>query len=67
MVTLFNKRDWGHTLDLGQCARDCSFYLEARIECEVIFLGLDCHPTSPPYNLAGCLYEDRPGANVADQ
>lgn len=44
MVTFFNKLGWGHALDLSQCARDWSFHLEARMECEVIFLGLDWPP-----------------------
>lgn len=40
-VTFFNKLGWGHTLNLGQCLRNWSLNLDARMEHEVIFLGLD--------------------------
>lgn len=47
MATFFNKLGWGHTFYSSQRVKNWSFNPEARMEYEVIFLGLDGPPSWP--------------------
>lgn len=67
--TFFNELGWGHSLDLGQCLRNWQFNLEPRMECKVIFLGLDLpSQVTAPELCWLSVWQQRgsPGANAAD-